>query len=112
MGNYNLLLKFRYMGTSLSVGNLNATGSDDAQQTNMPGTVPRRSKPPIGQRKRPGAQMNGTQLKKATNQQRAGPPSPPQDQRMLSMMSQATYVLENDKRKPLLVSSGLKAGKN
>lgn len=99
------------MGTSLSVGNLNVAGTDEAQQTTVPGTVPRRAKPPLGQRKRPGAQMNGTQLKKTTNQQRAGPPSPPRDERMLSMMSQATYVLENDKRKPLLVQSGLKAGK-
>jgi hypothetical protein len=50
--------------------------------------------------------MNGTQLKKAASQ-RTGPPSPPREERLNSMMSQATYVLANDKRKPLLVQSGL-----
>jgi hypothetical protein len=94
------------MGQSLSVGNLNAT-ADDAQS--VPGTVPRRqpgAKPPVGGRKRLVTQVNGNQPKRST-----GPPSPPTNERMLSMMSQATYVLENDKRKPLLVQSGLKAGR-
>lgn len=98
----------RYIGNSLSVGNLNGDGTDDAQQTTVPGTVPRRmprDKPPLGQRKR--AQLNGTQAKKQPSS--PPPPTGAAGDRMTSMMSQATYVLENDKRKPLLVQSGLKA---
>ncbi|KAI6172200.1 LisH domain-containing protein ARMC9 [Aphelenchoides besseyi] len=92
------LLQRKYMGT-------NTSHADGAEETLVPGTVPRRplGKPPVGQRKRPGMQMNGTQQKRGPLLQRtAGPPSPPRDDRLLSMMSQATYILENDKRKPLI----------
>ncbi|KAI6197109.1 LisH domain-containing protein ARMC9 [Aphelenchoides besseyi] len=92
------LLQRKYMGA-------NTSHADGTEETLVPGSVPRRplGKPPVGQRKRPGMQMNGTQQKRGPLLQRTvGPPSPPRDDRLLSMMSQATYILENDKRKPLI----------
>ncbi|KAI6242630.1 LisH domain-containing protein ARMC9 [Aphelenchoides fujianensis] len=97
------LLQRKYMGVSGSAGNLHADGAEDSQQTSVPGTVPRgapRGKPPAGQRKRPGAHMNGAQQKRGP-----APPSPPRDDRLLSMVSHSTHVLENDRRKPTIASS-------
>uniref|UniRef100_A0AC35FZU1 WH2 domain-containing protein n=1 Tax=Panagrolaimus sp. PS1159 TaxID=55785 RepID=A0AC35FZU1_9BILA len=40
------------------------------------------------------------------------PPSTPPDQRMSSVASYATFIAENDKRKPLIGHTGLKAAAN
>ena len=118
------LLQSKYINAATSGGAANANADDAAAvaaaQTTMPGAVPRRqggasSKPPQlgGSRKRGG----GGSGKSTAAAAAAPPPSPPRaaaaavvDDRTLSMSSQHTYILQNDKRKPLVVASGIQAG--
>ncbi|CAD5210704.1 unnamed protein product [Bursaphelenchus okinawaensis] len=94
------LLQKRYMGTLHPTAA--ATPDENDVIATVPGTVPhnKNAKPPIHKGKRQGKKL----AKLPSND----PTSPINEDRIMTTMSQATYVLENDKRKPLLVNCGLR----
>ncbi|CAD5215269.1 unnamed protein product [Bursaphelenchus xylophilus] len=98
------LLQKRYMGT---IHTTTAAVSENTDLATVPGTVPHNNKgakPPINKGKKLGKKNGIRGIVTSTND----PTSPVNEDRVLTMMSQATYVLENDKRKPLLVNCGLR----
>ena len=82
-----------------------------------PGTVPRRQFPPV-QKPNPkaivrrGPLINKRQTFRDNHVPREPIPPGSPDQRMSSVASFATFVAENDKRKPLIGHTGLKAAGN
>uniref|UniRef100_A0AC34FTT4 Uncharacterized protein n=1 Tax=Panagrolaimus sp. ES5 TaxID=591445 RepID=A0AC34FTT4_9BILA len=95
-----------------------------------PGTVPRRHIYPLSHRDRDRGIIKGTPRKGINNNGNGNmtgiiskkqlrennvippvplPPSTPPDQRMSSVASYATFIAENDRRRPLLGHTGLKA---
>ncbi|KAK0394672.1 hypothetical protein QR680_000867 [Steinernema hermaphroditum] len=101
-GEQLLLKKFRQSGASPIL-------VDDKLDTLPPGTVPRR---PPGSRRQPTSTLSTKKSRQqpvssaATTSQKVNDGS---ESRASSMMSHATFVLENDKRKPLLADNGLKS---
>ncbi|KAH7708408.1 hypothetical protein AAVH_24331, partial [Aphelenchoides avenae] len=115
------LLQKKYVLTAPS----DAANVEDDETPTVPGTVPRNHPPPppvaaghshasrtaraAAARRRVGA-LHGRGGPSRAPPAAPSPPSPPHaDERTSSMMSHATYVLENDKRKPLIASCGLKS---
>lgn len=104
------------------------TNIDDEEPAAPPGTVPR--KPPAlststiashrgarhGITRRRGigpATTRGRRTGPGGHYKDGAPPSPPHvGERISSVASHATFIAENDKRKPLLAQNGLKAGGN
>lgn len=102
------------------------TPVDEDEPTAPPGTVPRRppalststvasnrGKNGVARRRGIGpATSRGRRTGIGQRGNKDAPPSPPHvGERMSSVASHATFIAENDKRKPLLAQNGLKAGR-
>ncbi|TMS34581.1 hypothetical protein L596_002142 [Steinernema carpocapsae] len=101
-GEQLLLKKFRQSGAPPIL-------VDEKLDTLPPGTVPRR--PPGSRRQQTSTvgSKKGRQPPVPTLPSTSQKPSDGAESRGSSMMSHATFILENDKRKPLLADNGLKS---